>query len=231
MASYLGPRISTFDLQIAVDAADKNSYPGSGSVWYDLTPTNKNGSMTSGPTNGFSSEVGGCFNFTGGADYIQFSSTSSYPFATGTLSIWVTSDLTASTQMPMYIIGTSSNRYYLQFGSDNELYFYRGSDLSKRISIKDPYVSGEWYNAVMTYASNGASTTGNFSGFLNGNYVGTNTYAEGASFGGNIYLGSQAGSTQLLDGRIAVFNFYPRVLSNKEIKENFTNLSGRFFGV
>ena len=231
MASYLGPRISTYDLTLEVDAADKNSYPGSGSVWYDLTPTNKNGSMTSGPTNGFLNEVGGCFNFTGGADYIQFSSTSSFPFATGTISIWVTTDLISTTQLPIYIVGGGTNRYYLQFVSNSNLLFYRGSDISRNIVIKYPVVSGEWYNAVMTYASNGASTTGNFSGFLNGSYVGTNTYAEGTSFGSSIYLGSQVGSSQFLDGKIAVFNFYPRILSTDEIKQNFFSLSGRFFGV
>lgn len=233
MASYLGPRISTYGLDLEVDAADINSYPRSGTIWYDLTQNNKNGTIVSGPSGPtFSSEVGGCFNFTGGSNsYISFSNTSSFVFATGTISMWVTSDLLGSSQLPLYIVSGGTNRYYLQFAGDNKLYFYRGSDPSKIITLKNPFVSSEWYNAVMTYASNGASTTGNFSGFLNGNYIATNTYAEGTSFGSTIYLGSVNGTAQFLDGRIAIFNFYPRVLSNDEIKQNFLNLSGRFFGV
>lgn len=233
MASYLGPRISTYGLDLEVDAADINSYPRSGTIWYDLTQNNKNGTIVSGPSGPtFSSEVGGCFNFTGGLNsYISFSNTSSFVFTTGTMSMWLCTDSPNSSQTPLFIAGGSTNRYYVQFLFPSNVRFVRGTDSSKVINLSTSVTSGTWQHIAMTYTSNGASTTGNFSGFLNGNYVGTNAYAEGTSFGSTIYLGSQPGVAAVLDGRIAVFNFYPRVLSNDEIKQNFLNLSGRFFGV
>jgi len=37
MALHHNPRIVTSGLQVLLDAADTNSYPGSGTTWYDLT--------------------------------------------------------------------------------------------------------------------------------------------------------------------------------------------------
>ena len=37
MAQEYGPKIVTDGLVLSLDAADKNSYPGSGTTWYDLS--------------------------------------------------------------------------------------------------------------------------------------------------------------------------------------------------
>ena len=36
MAYNTGPKIVTDGLVLCLDAADRNSYPGSGNTWYDL---------------------------------------------------------------------------------------------------------------------------------------------------------------------------------------------------
>ena len=46
--NYL-PKIVTDGLVFAVDAANKKSYPGSGTTWTDLAGNN-NGTLTNGPT-------------------------------------------------------------------------------------------------------------------------------------------------------------------------------------
>ena len=49
MAFNYSPKIVTDGLVFAVDAANKKSYPGSGTTWTDLAGSN-NGTLTNGPT-------------------------------------------------------------------------------------------------------------------------------------------------------------------------------------
>ena len=56
MGIAAGPDLIQDGLVLALDASDRNSYPGSGTTWYDLAGTN-NGALTNGPT--FSSANGG----------------------------------------------------------------------------------------------------------------------------------------------------------------------------
>ena len=67
MAVHGGPDIVTDGLKVCLDAADLNSYPGSGTTWYDLSGNGYNGTMTNGPT--FDSDGGGCLSFTAGSTH------------------------------------------------------------------------------------------------------------------------------------------------------------------
>ena len=58
-----GPSIVTSGLVLSLDAADKNSYPGSGTTWADLSGNTNNGTLTNGPT--FSSANQGSIVFDG----------------------------------------------------------------------------------------------------------------------------------------------------------------------
>ena len=44
------PSIISNGLILALDAADKNSYPGSGTAWTDLSGNGNNGTLINGPT-------------------------------------------------------------------------------------------------------------------------------------------------------------------------------------
>ena len=57
MATNYSPKIITDGLVLCLDVADKNSYPGSGTTWTDLSPEGNNGTLNNGPT--FDSGVGG----------------------------------------------------------------------------------------------------------------------------------------------------------------------------
>ena len=56
-------------LVLELDAADKNSYPGSGTTWTDLSGNGNTGTLTNGPT--FNSGSGGNIVFDGADDYIS----------------------------------------------------------------------------------------------------------------------------------------------------------------
>ena len=69
MATYGGaPTIVTDGLVFAVDAANYQSYPGSGTTWSDLVNGN-DGTLTNGPT--FDSGNGGSIVFDGSDDYMS----------------------------------------------------------------------------------------------------------------------------------------------------------------
>jgi uncharacterized delta-60 repeat protein len=67
-----GPNIIEDGLVLALDASDKNSYPGSGNTWRDLA-TNNTASLINGPT--FSSTNSGNIVFDGVNDYTQITET------------------------------------------------------------------------------------------------------------------------------------------------------------
>jgi hypothetical protein len=64
---YAFGKIVTNGLVLALDAADKNSYPGSGTTWRDMSGNNSNSTLTNSPT--FNSANGGSIVFDGVDDY------------------------------------------------------------------------------------------------------------------------------------------------------------------
>jgi hypothetical protein len=68
MSLQHSPRIITDGLVLCLDAANKQSYPGSGTVWRDLAGSN-NGTLTNGPT--FNSANGGGIAFDGVNDFVN----------------------------------------------------------------------------------------------------------------------------------------------------------------
>ena len=73
-------------LVLELDAADKNSYIGSGTVWNNLSVNANNGTLTNGPT--FSSTNNGNIVFDGTNDYIAFTDSGLIPTTGLTVSAW-----------------------------------------------------------------------------------------------------------------------------------------------
>ena len=84
MAFNNGPRIVTNGLVLCLDASDRNSYPGSGTTWYDVSNNGNHATLTNGPT--FSTSNGGIFTFDGSNDYADVSLNLRNSFATTTFS-------------------------------------------------------------------------------------------------------------------------------------------------
>jgi hypothetical protein len=69
MAFRDGPRIVTNGLVLTLNATDRNSYPGSGNIWRDLSGNGYNSTLVNGPT--FSSANGGVIVLDGNNDFIS----------------------------------------------------------------------------------------------------------------------------------------------------------------
>ena len=67
MAGSAGPDLVQNGLILALDAADKNSYRGTGTSWFDLSGNANNGTLTNGPT--FTNNYRGGITFDGTDDF------------------------------------------------------------------------------------------------------------------------------------------------------------------
>ena len=85
MASAAGPNIITDGLVLHLDAANTNSYPGSGTTWTDISGKGHNGTLTNGPT--FNSGDMGTIVFDGSNDTVTLSANSDFDFGTGDFTI------------------------------------------------------------------------------------------------------------------------------------------------
>ena len=86
MGISAGPDVIQKGLILCLDAGDKNSYPGSGTTWKDISGRNNNGTLINGPT--FSSANGGGIVFDGTNDYVNVGDIS-YNRTTFSIFTWI----------------------------------------------------------------------------------------------------------------------------------------------
>ena len=105
MVYHTGPKIVTDGLVLCLDAADRNSYPGSGTSWGDLSG---NGHVASISNASFDSSYGGVFDFDGTNDRISLNANSDFDLSSGnfTISCW----------FYLSTAGDTTNLYYWVFG-------------------------------------------------------------------------------------------------------------------
>jgi len=229
MGLHHSPKIVTNGLVLALDAADRNSYPGSGTTWFDLAGSN-NGTLTNGPT--YNSANGGSIVLDGANDYVNFGNI----LNTGTGSFAIEYIAKASAMSSNYgkIL---SKGFYATAGFAS--FFGKLPDNSYVISFEWRQLDGSWsgignfspsldtwYYVVQTY---------NSSSGLMSQYINT-TLQSSASASPNItspsynYVigGSNSGGLENFKGNVAILRQYNRALSIDEIQQNFNALRGRF---
>ena len=105
------PRIITDGLVLYVDAANTKSYPGSGTVWTDLSPTQITGSLTNGPT--FNSANGGSIFFDGTDDIVDLGTNNTLNFTDSfSVSFWMRANLSIANKAQFFL-----NRWTWDSGS------------------------------------------------------------------------------------------------------------------
>ncbi len=232
MAGASGPDGISDGLVLALDAANKVSYPGSGTGWYNLSGTVNSGSLKNGPT--FSNLNSGCIVFDGTDDYVNVANVSSLNPSNGiSVSVWVkfTSTINNTRQMLVekhtspgsgwWFAGQNNKIVWLIVGtSGGEKYI----DLTNNTSI----ISGIIYNIVGTYDVTGSTLK---------------LYVNGSDDGGTIIGGGSglsSSSNPLIIGKqhnwgngpssITIFNtlLYNRALSATEVLQNYNAAKIRF---
>ena len=219
MAFGNGPRIVTDGLVLALDAADSNSYPGSGTTWRDVSGNENNGTLTNGPT--FSSANGGSIVFDGVDDRVQ---TNYGPqFGDFTTCIWFKP--TAITSFGRLIDKSYVNGFWLGRNGSTSTF---GGGIREATSPYGIYLSlseNNWHFLIsirsgtthILYADGIDNTT-------------SNTVTSALLDSTTIAFGNWSGGTtnQLFTGNIPSIQIYNRALSSQEVLQNYNAQKSRF---
>lgn len=191
MAVSRGPSIVRDGLKLCLDAADKNSYPGTGATWYDLSGNNNNGTLVNSPT--FDSNNGGSILFDGINEYVNLngglvlnnwnpdgvSASTSYR-GYSTVNIWFKSATISTSGVGKLLFSDNFTEYgFVQ----NNSTFYAQSYSARSTTI----TANRWYNACFT-ANVGRPTSGTFSQSGTTTVFCNTTYPVTFSTGNTVYV-------------------------------------------
>jgi len=209
MALFRGPKIITNGLILSLDAADKLSYPGSGTSWKDLTGTNSASTLINGPT--FSAANLGCIVFDGTNDYVDSINVSS--LTDMTIELWI------------YDTRSSGQRDILTYNGDLGAYTFNGdtfrtdgNSLGGRSfsGVGEPPLN-QWYR--FCYVKNNEL-------YINKTmYTGT---GSDRTYGTLSFANTRSNIGSMLNGRIASIKVYNRNLSSIEISQNYNAVKSRY---
>ena len=212
-----GPKIVSSGLVLCLDAANKVSYPGSGTVWRDLSGNNNTSTLINGPT--FSTANLGSIVFDGTDDYVNCGNGASLKLTSGTVTVWMK---TTSTAVAYQGIVVKALNYGIYNYGGNLLLYDWGADTNRNsgISISD----GNWRFITLNFASNSAN---NAKVYINGVLVYTTTMYKTSD---DYSLGISTGNSgaQLFPGTIGSVQIYNRELTATEILQNYNATKGRF---
>jgi hypothetical protein len=229
MAEIYGPRIVKTGMSLLLDAADKKSYPGTGTVWNDISGNGYTGTLTNGPT--FNSGNWGSITTDGTNDFVSTdyfgSSTDDYTF-----SVWFKND------------NYSEIKYILSRGRDG---FGNGWSLFN--AVRDtgyatigvvptsPSTVGIGVDGTSVLALNkwyyitGVWTAGvSLQVYVNGVFENTISTAGKTILrsSSNGWVLSSVSSGNFTSGYTAACHIYNRVLSGPEILQNYNATKTRF---
>jgi len=207
-----GPRIVTDGLVLSLDAADKNSYPGSGTVWTDLSGNGYTGTLTNSPT--FNSANSGFFTFNGTNQYTTTTySQPAYDTATSfTWNIWVNPGTAGNLDSP--IIGNRTGATWTKLTRNKFEY-------AAALLIDNSLIANVWQNICIV--KNGT----NFSYYKN-NIVITTATSSATQVSRPFFVGGDNGFSEYFGGSIANVQVYNRALSATEIAQNYNAIKSRF---
>ena len=227
-----GPKIVSSGLVLCLDAANKLSYPGTGTTWTDLSGTGKNLTLTNGPT--FNAGNMGSIVFDGTNDYAVVNPVSAFNIYC--ISMWFkpTTIINSTSVGKSLIYLKSSTIKYISFGDNtgrvaNEYITIVQEPGDKRTAVNDggSLSAGTWYNIVFNYESS------QYNIYINNTLKSTTI---GSSTGNVplitdpdfIYLNSYEGTSGYLDSSLSTCMIYNRALTAAEMLQNYNATKGRF---
>jgi hypothetical protein len=228
MGTAYNPKIVTDGLVLCLDAANRKSYPGSGSTWTDLSGNNNTGTLTNGPT--FTSDNGGSIVFDGTNDHISILASPSNILTTLTMECWFNAS------------GAPLNGFHVMFQKEGG--FSGGAVYGLRAQPASTFVAMICYDVLTTSQNFLNSTTTLTNGvwyhvsstldssyswklYINGVLESSSTLtAYPFQNSSAIYIGT--GDARYTNGKISNIKIYNRALSAEEISQNFQATRGRY---
>ena len=213
------PPVVSAGLAVYLDAGNPASYPGSGTIWTDLSGFGKNGTLVNDPA--FSSANGGSIVFDGVNDYVNVAN-SNLNHGTGNFSYscWVNYNAITSTGT-IFENGSWFNCLLIRYETTAFTIYSMGSLWG---TFAFAPTIGLWYN--LNFVRDGNVI--NF--YVNGVYQTQISFtANIAPSPNNLFIGmSQHQAGQCFNGRISVAMIYTAALTATQVTQNFNAFRGRY---
>ena len=221
MAFIHSPKIVTSGLVLCLDAANKLSYPSTGTSWYDLSGNANTGTLTNGPT--FSNTNSGTIVFPGNVDN-RVQTSYGPTFTNFTISLWFKDN--NSVQYGRLLDKSYTGGFWIgRNGSTANSWGGGILESSPPYGIYLTLTDGQWHfltsirsgTSHILYGDGITNTTNNV---VSSTALDTTTLAIGGWSGG---LGSQQ-----FTGNISTVMMYNRALSSTEVLQNYNATKTRF---
>jgi hypothetical protein len=226
MGFYDGSKIITDGLVLSLDAADLNSYPGSGTVWNDLSGNSNNCTLVNSPT--FTSANQGNFLLNGSNQNITVPITSIPTGNQISISFW--SKLTnISPTFSSIIEGVDATNarvvnIHAPFDFNAIVYWDCGGDRIQSSALTVAQRTG-WHH----YTCTKNATTGIMVVYLDNSTLisGTGKILSMIACT-TVKIGSYYNNTNYYAGNVSLFSIYNRALSADEVSQNYNAQKSRF---
>jgi hypothetical protein len=243
MSNNYGPRIVTDGLVLCLDAADRNSYPLSGNIWYDLSGNNNHATIH-GPV--FNSGNGGHFDLNGSTHYMSIISSASLQMTEELTLVTVFSPDQFAINRARFMdtsedgsSGSTGASFYFKMGTGSpyqDISFFlnpsggttNATEVKRTVSIIDS-VSKIYHVSARWRKSDGTSNI-----FVNGiepSYALNNSFTSTLNTLVNpITIGKlEFTPSDIFGDQQTYLNLiYNRYLTNDEISQNYNATTGRF---
>ena len=211
--SYYG-NIVKDGLVLDLDAAKRDSYPGTGTAWNDISGFRNNGVLINGPT--FNSGNGGSIVFDGSNDYVNLGNPTSLNILNFTVCIWSKSSTFTDYQNLIFKGDGGAGQYGIAINSLGQW------TVQPNVSfISDTLTLNAWNFLVGTY--NGTQITAYRNGEQKTQYSISQT-----NRGNTITIGGDIVNNRYLNGSISQTLIYNRALSATEVLQNYNATKGRY---
>jgi hypothetical protein len=216
---FLGQNIVTSGLVLNLDSANKDSYPGTGTTWTDLSGNGNNGTLVNGLTF-LPNSNGGIFNFDNADDAVICTNNASVQITVGTITGWF--KVTNGSSVNGII--AKQNAWGLFVWNDTLSTYDWGNTAQRDTGIN--VADGNWHYAVMTFTETIGTPSNNAIIYLDGTAVLTTT-VKNLNQNVTVQVG-EANASQYFGGFIGQASIYNRVLSSTEVLQNYNAQKTRF---
>ena len=227
MSGKSGPDIVENGLVLCLDAANKLSYPRSGTTWTDLSGNSNTGTLTNGPT--FSAGNMGSIFFDGTNDYVDMGSSTYCNLINISVSVWIRVNSASGFFLSRYSNTTSYNGFYMYYDVPSTKFSVDGRESSAAYLSRpttNTYPLNNWYNVTWTKSANVWSI------YVNGSLDVSSALGNGTTpFSNNImWLGGlyQPPEIYYYSSNLSNVVIYNRSLSASEVLQNYNATKSRF---
>lgn len=229
-----GPKIVTSDLVLALDAANKNSYSGTGTTWYDIT-NNFNGTLTNCT---YSSTYGGAFAFNGSTSLVNCgTATTINNIPAITICAWINKTNYSTAGVYDRLVSkrnaSQGSGWWDFYTSPTHTIGFNADFLTTDIGQETSTVINLNTVNYVCLTWDGSATATNIKFYINGTQASYTNSVNGV--GGrvtettnNLYVGNANWTNRPFYGSIYTTLIYKRVLTATEILQNYNAVKGRF---